>query len=305
MRPARTYTLHKQNSNQNHTPLKTQNTIKTDEKSVFSRNRSHLTKELIEEYSQKSSLDLKNENDFEIILKLLKKANKKTADIEIILKAFDNISFFQDLKTKIPPEHINQLIKHFTYENKERGEIVFKYDDYGTNYYILLNGSVYVLVPKATLNADYTPEKQYVAAQYLTEPNITITNVNKQIKPKENKSINDETNNIKNDETMKCMIEIKNKDEPIISFELNTSHVSPSQKKKFMERVSVFQEGSPKRGQGSIVKKKTVFSKEKEEETLINIKKTFPDFEIIKKLESVIGFGEIALLSNNKRFFDI
>lgn len=126
---------------------------------------------------------------------------------------------------ELPKNYFNNLIKLFNYEYKERGDILFKYDDFAINYFILLSGSAYLLVPKNTLISNYKND-----ASYITEPNlINMTNINR--------------------------IRMRNE----------LSNESP------------------------------------EEENLRNINEFFPDFQIIKTLQAVIGFGEIALRSNLKR----
>ena len=215
------------------------------------------------------------------------------------MKVFSKISFFQDLQKKIPLAHIRHLIKQFNYEFKERGDVVFQFDEHGTNYYILLKGSLFLLVPKDTLNVDYTPEKQYVASQYLTEPIIPAINNVIKIKqfddndyksenrgtPKTDRSLLGSQNNSKT--------ERMNTPKSLLSRNRN-SHVSPSQKRNF----SKFNEDFFKRK--SIIPDNIV--RDPEKELILNIKTSFPDFEIIKKLEAVTGFGEIALMSNLKRF---
>lgn len=154
---------------------------------------------------------------------MLRKPYRYEKDVEILKLAFENIAFFQNLD--LPKNYLNNLIKLFDYEYKERGDILFKFDDFATNYYILLSGSAYLLVPKNTLISNYKND-----ASYITEPNLVkITNIN---------------------------------------------------------RIRM--------GKG-------LFNENPEEENLRNINEFLPDFQIIKTLQAVMGFGEIALRSNLKR----
>ena len=216
------------------------------------------------------------------------------------MKVFNNIAFFQDLQKKIPPAQIYHLIKEFKYEFKERGYVVFHFDELGINYYILLKGSLYLLLPKSTLNKDYTPEKQYVASTYLTEPAIIIQNVMK-TQHNEDKNIKVSSPDGKNTPKIEKNVNILTTVTPknlIITPKNNlitqkNTFVSPSFQRKF----SKFSE--------ELMRKKTIISetilKDPEVELMNTIRKTFPDFEITKKLEAVTGFGEIALMSNLKR----
>lgn len=224
-------------------------------------------------------------------------------DIEIIMKVFNKISFFQDLQKKIPITHVRHLIKEFKYESKERGDVVFQFDELGIDYYILLKGSLFLLLPKNTLNVDYTPEKQYVASQYLTEPPlIPINNV---ISFKSLSEINSgemkilgprieisASPNIKAD--IQKINQNNNNTPKNLLAENRNSHISPSQKKRFSKASEDF------------FKRKTTFSenilKDNEKTLMMSIRNAFPDFEIVKKLEAVTGFGEIALMSNLKRY---
>ena len=93
-----------------------------------------------------------------MIIKLLQKPYKNKNEIEIIMKVFNKISFFQDLQKNIPIAQVYHLIKEFKSEFKDRGDVVFQCDEHGTNYYILLKGSLFLLIAKTSLNVDYTPE---------------------------------------------------------------------------------------------------------------------------------------------------
>ena len=208
------------------------------------------------------------------------------------MKVFNKISFFQDLQNKIPLTHVRHLIKEFKYEFKERGDVVFQYGEFGANYYILLKGSLFLLLPKSTLNVDYTPEKSFVAAQYLTEPIPSpISNV---IKGVSHQNIEENKSSPTMDGKLKLKIDTpKGTPKSILPTNRN-SHVSPSMKRKFTK----FNEEA--------MKKKSIISstvlRDVEKDLMATIRQTFQDFEITKKLEAVTGFGEIALMSNLKRF---
>lgn len=215
------------------------------------------------------------------------------------MKVFNKISFFQDLQKKIPISQVRQLIKEFKYDSKKIGDVIFQCDEIGIDYYILLKGSLFLLLPKSNLNVDYTSEKQYVASQYLTEPPlIPISNVLSSKSFMEIHSVAEITDfsgtpKLKTD----AQANNQNNNTPKNLFSANrNSHISPSQKKRFSKASEIF------------FKRKTIISenllKENEKSLIMDIKNAFPDFEIVKKLEAVTGFGEIALMSNLKRFFN-
>lgn len=214
------------------------------------------------------------------------------------MKVFNKISFFQDLQNKITLTHIRHLIKEFKYEFKESGDVVFQYGEFGSNYYILLKGSLFLLLPKSTLNVDYNTEKHFIATPYLTEPMASpISNVMKNSHQNNNQNLEEKKGSPTFDskqrgETPKsAKIDSKTRVDTPKMLETNrNSHVSPSQKGKFTEEV---------------MKRKMLTEQnmwKDDQDLMMIIRQTFTDFEITKKLEAVTGFGEIALMSNLKRF---
>ena len=79
------------------------------------------------------------------------KYTKTPGDLELLHSAFDRFLFFQDLQSKMGVEAMLPLYKELTYEKLSARQIVFNLGDLGRKFYIILKGSVYVLVKKKGL----------------------------------------------------------------------------------------------------------------------------------------------------------
>lgn len=78
---------------------------------------------------------------------LVKKPKKNDEDLLILKEELREIQFFKNILTSLSELHLNSLIKHSDYEFQPKMSIIFKYDDYGSNFYVIIKGSILVLVP--------------------------------------------------------------------------------------------------------------------------------------------------------------
>lgn len=84
----------------------------------------------------------------ERITHILKKRIKTTQDIENLDAHFKDVKFFSDSKSKIDEESFGKLLKCLQYERIKGHEILFRRGDKGDKFYIILKGSVSVMIPK-------------------------------------------------------------------------------------------------------------------------------------------------------------
>lgn len=87
-----------------------------------------------------------------------KTPNLRTDENNRLLKhAFQEVRFFIEIQSELPADLIIILYKELKYEFFNRRQTVFEINQTGTKFYIILQGTIYVLVPKKGLQ--YKEEK--------------------------------------------------------------------------------------------------------------------------------------------------
>lgn len=64
-----------------------------------------------------------------------------------MLAILRNIAFFKD--NEIKQSDLNEIVTRLKYEHMRTGDIVFSYGDFGEKFYIIIEGSVGVMIPNS------------------------------------------------------------------------------------------------------------------------------------------------------------
>lgn len=90
------------------------------------------------------------ESFLDTLKRILKKQyNERTEDdIKLLVKLLSQISFFQTLGVQNEQNIIEKCCNYFNIEFANKGSYVFLYGSQGTKFYVILQGSVGVMVPK-------------------------------------------------------------------------------------------------------------------------------------------------------------
>ena len=85
------------------------------------------------------------------IISLLRQSEiAKEGDYAIILKMLKNIEFFQTSNLQGSNENLLTIAKNLNYQFCKKGEVVFEIHSFGNTFYIIIEGSVSVLIPNET-----------------------------------------------------------------------------------------------------------------------------------------------------------
>ena len=66
----------------------------------------------------------------------------------IVEKAFSNTKFFRDISSQVSKDSMKSIYKNIKYMKLEKHEKLFDYGDEGDNFYIILKGKVFVMIPR-------------------------------------------------------------------------------------------------------------------------------------------------------------
>lgn len=93
---------------------------------------------------------LSDEEVQKTLISILKKDPSFRLPFEILFlkHSLQNLNFFKDVKLKISEENFNELFKELRVESHSKGSILFNYGDTGKKLYVILQGTVFVLVPR-------------------------------------------------------------------------------------------------------------------------------------------------------------
>lgn len=82
------------------------------------------------------------------VVRILKKKNKSPKDLVMLDVKFEKIKFFSEFRDKIDEESFYRLLKSLQYEKIRAHQSLFRYGDRGHKFYIILTGSVSVMLNK-------------------------------------------------------------------------------------------------------------------------------------------------------------
>ncbi|CAK76689.1 unnamed protein product (macronuclear) [Paramecium tetraurelia] len=151
-------------------------------------------KDVVADVLKKSDPEFGDDEDLNILVTLLKKQSSQRSqlDIDKIRLSFFRFKFFQELEQQMGAEMVSGLYKQLSYEVQHRRQTVFNIGDLGKKFYIILKGSVWVLVQKKGLQdgSGPTEEDQKQEQDLKDEKNKEMmenAKKNKKMKNKKNK----------------------------------------------------------------------------------------------------------------------
>ena len=97
------------------------------------------------------NFDLTKKADLHLFLFLLKKANKTKQEESIITKTFSDFSFFKKMDPKVSSLLLQGFSQYFEYISRTGGSTIYENGEEGDYLYIILSGTVYVLISKSGL----------------------------------------------------------------------------------------------------------------------------------------------------------
>lgn len=86
-------------------------------------------------------------SDFNTLIAILKKPPKKRThnDIDLIVSMLDSIKFFKDRNLSL--KDLRYVSQGLTYDYVETDKDIIQYNTFGNSFYVILQGSVSVLIP--------------------------------------------------------------------------------------------------------------------------------------------------------------
>ncbi|EAR96468.2 cyclic nucleotide-binding domain protein (macronuclear) [Tetrahymena thermophila SB210] len=123
----------------------------------------------------RQNFDLSDPNDMEIVKTLLKKQNtaRTKADLEILYKAFNDNKFIKDMEKDVNQQLIRKMLKNMQFAEYKRREIIFNQGEQASTFYIIIQGSVWVLVPNKFGTA-ITDEQSKISKEIIQNPELYL-----------------------------------------------------------------------------------------------------------------------------------
>ncbi|EAS03507.1 cyclic nucleotide-binding domain protein (macronuclear) [Tetrahymena thermophila SB210] len=114
----------------------------------FTRGRSQSFNQKKEQFvDNKYILDLQKQEDQEILKNTLQLKNQMSEfQIDMLKRTFANLKIFIDLEKQMKKDEYIKMIQNFGFLKLQKGSVVFEFGDLGEKYFIILKGSVYVLL---------------------------------------------------------------------------------------------------------------------------------------------------------------
>jgi CRP-like cAMP-binding protein len=199
-----------------------------------------------------------------LLISILKKDPSCRFPFEILFlkHSLQHLAFFKEVQQKISDENFNELFKELRVEYHAKSSVLFNYGDTGKKLYVILQGSIYVLVPRLKVT-----KKEEIIVKRLNE---SMRNNFVMEEPEEEKKNKD---SLRKEESLPKKEEFPKKEE--ISREPEQLLRRESNQRK--EEISLKQEE---------------FSFPLAEEGLLAI---YPNFRIANMLGEGALFGEISL----------
>eukprot|EP01017_Pseudomicrothorax_dubius_P025299 TRINITY_DN2714_c0_g1_i11.p1 TRINITY_DN2714_c0_g1~~TRINITY_DN2714_c0_g1_i11.p1 ORF type:complete len:208 (-),score=40.99 TRINITY_DN2714_c0_g1_i11:1384-2007(-) len=120
-----------------------------------------------ERFLEREYVDLKNPEDAQLVIQILRRPGPKRSEKEVLFlcQALTNIKFIQDMRAELNEDIFLDLFRQLRYELLPKGKTLFQHGDLGRNWYLILQGCVFVVVPKKKLRKAITQEIQEEAVQ--------------------------------------------------------------------------------------------------------------------------------------------
>ncbi|CAD8191302.1 unnamed protein product [Paramecium pentaurelia] len=109
----------------------------------------------VKEILSKEYVDLQDKEHFQVIVGVLEKSKKlrNANDLQLLAMAFSSIKYFQEMSKTTSQDEMLNLFRELQYIEVPARRTLFRLGDIGKNFYIILSGSVWVLVAKSGLQS--------------------------------------------------------------------------------------------------------------------------------------------------------
>lgn len=202
--------------------------------------------------------------NFELLNTILSKTSgsRKEVELNFLDRIFHNIKFLRETKEKLNPEKVMNMYRKLTIQSLNKFDTVFSQGDYGSHFYIILKGTVGVLIPK--------PKK-------FIKLNNTFLEIDEKL-----------PNQIKKGNKIPSLKKTESHDQmgDKHSFLTEAQKSFDNKKQDFRFSVPIFASNKTKMDQTT---------------TEQVIEKIYPTMRIVAKLQKGDSFGELALLENCQR----
>ncbi|EDK31573.2 cyclic nucleotide-binding domain protein (macronuclear) [Tetrahymena thermophila SB210] len=270
--------------------------IQKRKKNQVDQNFMNLTKESINQMVNKRErqqkvqniniVDINNPEHQEIVIQILKDKNKTIKDITFLKKAISDLPLFQKNPDLLNKHNITQiLLNEFSYEKFSKHQVIFNFGDFGYTYYIVLKGAVYLMIPKLTKDdnreeKDKNQKKKVeVSAQSLQ-------------KSTSNNSVGSKT----------PITESSNLQRQNSRLNRISSQIFESEKQK-ESKWKIIKQNLDKlnNSDGESFSNNIADQEEEEEDESDYLKRVYDDMNLIKTFVAGEAFGEIALMTKQRR----
>ncbi|KAL4438753.1 hypothetical protein ABPG74_013426 [Tetrahymena malaccensis] len=214
---------------------------------------------------------------------ILKDKNKTIKDITFLKKAISDLPLFQKNPDLLNKHNITQiLLNEFSYEKFKKHDVIFNFGDFGYTYYIVLKGAVYLMIPKLTKD-DNREEKD---KNQKKKVEVSAQNLQKS---SSNNSVGSKT-----PVTDSKSLQRQNSRLNRISSQIFEPDKSNESKWKIIKQ-------NLNKLNGSDAESSVNNSSNEEEDETEYLKRVYDDMNLIKTFVAGEAFGEIALMTKQRR----
>ncbi|KAL4466350.1 hypothetical protein ABPG72_001028 [Tetrahymena utriculariae] len=209
--------------------------------------------------------------------------NKTIKDITFLKKAISDLPLFQKNPDLLNKHNITQiLLNEFSYEKFKKHEVIFNFGDFGYTYYIVLKGAVYLMIPKLTKddNREEKDKNQKKKAE-VSAQNLQKSTSNNSIG---SKTPTTDSNNLQRQNSRLNRI---------------SSQIFESEKQKD-SKWKIIKQNLDKLNTSEAESSFNDSNDEEEDETDY-LKRVYDDMNLIKTFVAGEAFGEIALMTKQRR----
>ncbi|EAR88762.2 cyclic nucleotide-binding domain protein (macronuclear) [Tetrahymena thermophila SB210] len=251
---------------------------------------------IILEILRKKIVDVKQEEDSNMAIYILRKVTRNPLEIQFLKKVIESIPLFQK-NPDLSKNCSNQILMKISHSYYKKNQVIFNYGDHGSVFYLILKGSVYCLIPNKDYKTFEPSEESQNNGQNQKEK------VNTQQSEKQSQQTDQQQRNRKKliiggqPHNLKRM---KSQEGDLHEFDLESGTYEPPKSPLKRNKLLL----KPNRSQSfSDLEEETdeMIKKRQKEENKKFIQSNYPEFDIIKELKQGDSFGEIAVLTGEKR----
>lgn len=216
------------------------------------------------------SFDLSNRNDLKLFNFLLKKPLKTKQEEQIVFTTLKAFPFFEKLDPLVSSSLLQNFSDYFEYTSNPSGSTIYQTGDEGDFFYIILSGSIFVLISKSGL----------MPAEFKVES------------PKRESSPD-------SPQSFKLFTDVVEKIEKVeeLSLDRYKKKLKIGRNQSFLFKTSGFELLSQEIERRSPTKRNEYMIQRINK--IINYK--YPEYFIAHELKAGESFGEVALITNSKR----